>query len=88
MEEALLLWVNKTCQAFSWQRHTALQGMLKEPQLGYKKLNRLSVLEESTVLPRARKLCEVVGDGQCLAAILLHYLPQALSCDGKRTCVL
>ena len=82
-EEALLLWVNKTCQAFAWKRHAAVRGMLKEPQLGHKKLNRLNLLEEDVTLPRARRLGEAVGDGQHLAAVLLHYAPQSLSWDGK-----
>ena len=84
-EEALLLWINKACQATFSRRQRLCQEILQEENPAKKREARLRLARiGGGVVEHCRRASTVddLSDGQCLAAALMYYRPEIISWKG------
>ena len=84
MEDSLLLWLNKVSQAVCTKQKTETNVLLQDPDARQRRRNRLKLVGAGEALiPLAEDLCSGVASGQCLAALLVHYIPQMAKWSGE-----
>lgn len=86
VEDALLLWLNKVSQAVCTKQKGATDMLLQEPDARQRRRNRLKMMGvEEPLIPLTEDLCCGTASGQCLAALLVHYIPQITRWSGELT---
>ena len=89
VEDAMLLWLNKVSEAVCRRHREEISSMMEDPDPRQRRRNRLKLVNEATPsIPPIMELCSGIGDGQCLAALLIHYAPQAAKWTGEWFAVL
>ena len=84
MEDSLLLWLNKVSEAVGREQREEAKRKLKDPDARQRRRNRLQLMSEGDmIIPHAADLCSAVTDGQCLAALLVHYIPHGTKWSGR-----
>lgn len=79
-----MLWLNKVSQAVCMKQKTETDALLQDPDARQRRRNRLKLMGAGEALiPLAENLCSSIATGQCLAALLVHYLPQAAKWSGE-----
>lgn len=82
----LILWLNKVAEAVYAKRADEINGLLQDPDPKQRKKNK-SVVVKSGGYPAipliVGDICTGISDGQSLAALMLHYAPQACNWNGK-----
>ena len=74
VEDSLLLWLNKVSGAVGREQREEAKRKLRDPDARQRRRNRLRLISEGEmIIPRAADVCSAVIDGQCLAALLVHY---------------
>lgn len=74
VEDSLLLWLNKVSGALCRQQREEAKRKLQDPDARQRRRNRLRLMSEGELtIPHAANVCSAVTDGQCLAALVVHY---------------
>ena len=83
VEDALVLWLNKVSQAVCTNL-AVTDTLLQEPDAGQRRRNRLKKMGvEEPLIPPTEDLCCGTASGQCLAALMIHYVPQLAKWSGE-----
>ena len=84
VEDALLLWLNKVSQAVCTKQKETTDMLLQEPDARQRRRNRLKMMGvEEPLIPVTEDLCCGTASGQCLAALMVHYVPQIARWSGE-----
>ena len=85
MDLLLTLWLNKVAEAVYTKRADEINSLLQDPDPKQRKKNK-SVVVKSGGYPAipliVGDICTGISDGQSLAALMLHYAPQACNWNG------
>ncbi len=82
----LILWLNKVSEAVYTKRADEINGLLQDSDPKLRKKNKAAVAKSGgyPAIPLiAGDICTGISDGQSLAALMLHYVPQACTWNGK-----
>ena len=85
IEEALLLWLNKTSEAVCKRHHLVVEQMHSETNPTKRRQNKMKLMSDPgpMAIPKSSDLAMAVAHGQCLAAVVLHYFPSSFSYSGE-----
>ena len=84
VEDALLLWLNKVSHAVCTKQKETTDMLLQEPDARQRRRNRLKMMGvEEPLIPPIEDLCCGTASGQCLAALMVHYVPQIARWSGE-----
>lgn len=87
VEDSLVLWLNKVSEAVCNYSKEEMTGLLLEPDPFQRRRNKVKLLDSpETSIPPVNQLGAGITDGQCLAALLLHYCQDSVKCSGINCC--
>ena len=83
VEDSLVLWLNKVSEAVCNCNKEETTALLLEPDPLQRRRNKVKLMNSpETRIPPVDQLGAGITDGQCLAALLLHYCQDSVKCSG------
>ena len=83
MEDSLILWLNKVSEAVCQFSKEESSALLLDPDTIQRRRNKVKLMNEPDVrIPRIDQLGAGITDGQCLAALILHYHKDSAKSSG------
>ena len=87
VEDSLILWLNKVSEAVCLLRKEETTALLLDPDPTQRRRNKAKLMNQPGMrIPRIDQLGAGIADGQCLAALILHYhqdsaKPSGIACS-------
>ena len=80
----LKLWLNKISQSICEKQKSEMDTLTQDPDARQRRRNKLKLMSSvmEPLIHPVEDLCNDIADGQCLAALLLHYTPDKVTWAG------
>lgn len=83
MDDSLILWLNKVSECLCKVGREEACALLLESDPLQRRRNKVKLMNTpETAIPPIDRLGTGITDGQCLAALLLHYCKDTVKCSG------
>jgi hypothetical protein len=87
VEDSLILWLNKVSEAVCQLSKDETTALLLDPDPTQRRRNKVKLMNRPDMrIPRIDELGAGIADGQCLAALILHYHKDSAKSSGT-TCI-
>ena len=84
VEDSLILWLNKVSEAVCQLSKEETTALLLDPDPTQRRRNKVKLMNQPGMrIPRIDQLGAGIADGQCLAALILHYHKDSAKSSGK-----
>ena len=85
MEDSLILWLNEVSEAVCQFSKEESSALLLDPDPIQRRRNKVKLMNDPDMdmcIPRIDQLGAGITDGQCLAALILHYHKDSAKSSG------
>lgn len=86
MEDSLILWLNKVSESVCRINKEEVTALLLDPDPLQRRRNKVKLMNSPEIyIPPIDQLGAGITDGQCLAALLIHYTQDSAKCAGMNS---
>ena len=83
VEDSLILWLNKVSEAVCQLCKEETTALVLDPDPIQRRRNKVKLMNQPEMrIPRVDQLGAGIADGQCLAALILHYHKDSAKSSG------
>lgn len=82
VEDSLILWLNKVSESLRKVNKEESAALLMDSDPLQRRRSKMKLMNSPPEIPSIDQLGAGIADGQCLAALLLHYCQGDVHCSG------